>query len=61
LSDASVPAAVTVPWPKNMWTIVPSVFVNAHVLPVSAELTVFVVVAPTIESVAVAGAHESEP
>jgi len=44
-----------------MWTIVPSVFVNAHVLPVSAELTVFVVVAPTIESVAVAGAHESEP
>jgi hypothetical protein len=61
-SEASVPAALTVPLPKNRRTVVPSVFVHAHVLPVSAgALSVFVDVAPTSESVTVAGAHESVP
>ena len=61
VSAASVPAPVTVPLPKNVLTFVPSVFVQVHVLPVSGELTVFVVVAPVSVSVAVAGAHESVP
>src|SRR5664280_410311 len=44
VSDASVPAPVEVPLPKNVRTMVPSVFVKAHVWPVSDELSVFDVV-----------------
>jgi hypothetical protein len=61
VSGASAPAPVMVPLPKNERTMVPSVFVNAHVLPVSDELNVFVAVVPVTVSVAVAGAQESAP